>query len=55
VVNGLLLWLASYVAGQLSLPFHVSGFVAAVEGALLVAVVTWVLYLVIPDKYDGKR
>jgi putative membrane protein len=55
VVNGLLLWLASYVAGQLKLPFHVSGFVAAVEGALLVAVVTWVLYLVIPDKYDGKR
>jgi putative membrane protein len=55
VVNGLLLWLASYVAGQLKLPFHVSGFVAAVEGALLVAVVTWVLYLVIPDKYDGKH
>jgi putative membrane protein len=55
VVNGLLLWLASYLAGQLKLPFHVNGFVAAVEGALIVAVVTWVLYLVIPDKYDGKR
>jgi putative membrane protein len=55
VVNGLLLWLASYVAGQLNLPFHVNGFVAAVEGALIVAVVSWVLHLVIPDKWDGKR
>ena len=50
VVNGLLLWLASYIAGKLSLPFHVTGFVAAVEGALIVAVVSWVLHLVIGDK-----
>jgi putative membrane protein len=49
VVNGLLLWLASYVAGQLKLPFHVTGFVAAVEGALIVGVVTWVLHLVLGD------
>ena len=55
VVNGLLLWLASYVAGQLQLPFHVTGFVAAVEGALIVAVVTWVLHLIIPDKWDDRR
>jgi putative membrane protein len=50
VVNGLLLWLASYVAGKLSLPFHVTGFVAAVEGALIVGVVTWVLHLVLRDE-----
>ena len=55
VVNGLLLWLASYVAGQFTLPFHVNGFAAAVEGALIVAVVSWVLHLVIPDRWDGKR
>jgi putative membrane protein len=55
IVNGLLLWLASYVAGQLKLPFHVTGFVAAVEGALIVAVVSWVLHLVIPDRWDGRR
>lgn len=51
VVNGLLLWLASYVAGQLKLPFHVTGFVAAVEGALIVGVVTWVLHLVLGDEH----
>jgi putative membrane protein len=55
VVNGLLLWLASWVAGQLKLPFHVTGFVAAVVGALIIAVVSWVLHLVICDRWDGKR
>jgi len=50
VVNGLLLWLASWVAGQLKLPFHVAGFVAAIEGALIVAVVSWVLHLVLGDE-----
>jgi putative membrane protein len=50
VVNGLLLWLASYVAGDLTLPFHVTGFVAGVEGALIVGVVSWVLHLVLRDE-----
>jgi putative membrane protein len=49
VVNGLLLLLASYVAGRLKLPFHVTGFVAAVEGALIVGVVAWGLHLVLGD------
>ncbi len=50
VVNGLLLWLASYVAGQLKLPFHITGFVAAVEGALIVGVLSWVLHLLLGDR-----
>jgi putative membrane protein len=49
IVNGLLLWLVSYVAGDLSLPFHITGFVPAVEGALIVGVVSWVLHLVVGD------
>lgn len=53
VVNGLLLWLTSFIAGGLSLPFHVTGFVAAVEGALIVAVVSWVLHLVLGDERHG--
>ena len=49
VVNGLLLWLTSYIAyDKLHEPFHVTGFTAAVEGALIVGVVTWVLHLIIP-------
>lgn len=50
VVNGLLLWLTSYIAGRLSLPFHITGFWAAVEGAIIVGVVSWVLHLIIPDE-----
>lgn len=50
VVNGLLLWLASYIAGKLSLPFHITGFVAAVEGALIVGVVSWLLHLILGDE-----
>ena len=54
VVNGLLLWLTSYIAyDRLHEPFHVTGFVAAVEGALVVAVVSFIAHLVIPD--DGDR
>jgi putative membrane protein len=50
VVNGLLLWLTSYIAyDKLHEPFHITGFVAALEGALIVGVVTWVLHLIIGD------
>ena len=49
VVNGLLLWLVSYLAGDLKLPFHITGFVAAVEGALIVGIVSWGLHLILGD------
>jgi putative membrane protein len=49
VVNGLLLWLASWVAGQLSLPFHITGFWAAFFGAIIVGVVSWLLGILIRD------
>jgi putative membrane protein len=52
IVNGLLLWLASYIAGQLTLPFHITGFIAAVEGALIVGVVSWLLHLILGDERD---
>ena len=40
VVNGLLLWLTSWVAGKLSLPFHITGFWAAFWGAIIVGLVS---------------
>jgi len=51
VVNGLLFWLASWVAGKLSLGFHIKGFVPAVLGALLVGIIGWVLSLIV-DRDD---
>jgi putative membrane protein len=54
VVNGALLLLTSYIAyNKLHEPFHVLDFKAAVLGALIVAVISWVAHLVIPD--DGDR
>jgi putative membrane protein len=50
VVNGLLLWLTSWIAyDKLHEPFHVTGFVAALEGALIVGIVSWVLHLILGD------
>jgi len=54
VVNGLLFWLTSYVAGKLSVPFHVSGFDPAVLGALFVGVVSWLLSLIL-DRKDLQK
>ena len=50
VVNALLQWLASVVAGWLKLPFHITGFVPAFLGALIISVVTWLLSALIPDR-----
>jgi len=50
VVNGLLLWLTSVIAGDLTLPFHVAGFWPGFWGAIIVGLVSWVLNLFIRDK-----
>lgn len=50
VVNGLLLWLASWMADKMNLPFHVSGFWAAFWGAIVVGLVSWLLNLFVSDK-----
>jgi len=55
VVNGLLLWLSSWAAGKLSLPFHITGFWAAFWGAIIVGVVGWLLGLFLDDRKDSRR
>jgi putative membrane protein len=55
VVNGLLFMLASWIAGQINLPFTVDNFwPSAVLGALIVGVVSWLIGIVVPDKAQGK-
>jgi putative membrane protein len=52
VVNGLLFLLTSWIADQLTLPFHVDNFwPTAVLGALIVAVVSWLIDLAIPKRF----
>src|SRR5487761_123813 len=51
VVNGALLYLTSYIVyDKLHQPFHVTTFLGAVEGALIVGVVTWVAHLILRDE-----
>ena len=54
VVNGLLLWLSSWVAGKLTLPFHITGFWPAFWGAIIVGVVGWLLNTLLDDKDNGR-
>jgi putative membrane protein len=54
VVNGLLFWFTSWVSGQLGLPFHVTGFWPAFFGAIVVAVVSFVLTIPLHLKVVGK-
>ncbi|WP_329176997.1 MULTISPECIES: phage holin family protein [unclassified Streptomyces] len=49
VVNALMLLLTSWLAGKLSLDFHVEGFWTAVVGALIISIVSWALHVVLPD------
>lgn len=50
VVNALLFLLTGWLADELSLPFEVDGFWPAFWGAIVVAVVSWLITLVLPDR-----
>ena len=50
VVNALLLWLTSWVAGKLNLPFHITGFWPAFWGAIIIGVISWLLSITLGDK-----
>src|ERR1700735_3415711 len=54
VVNGLLLWLCSWIAGKLSVPFHITGFWPAFWGAIIVGLVGWRLHLIFDDRQPAS-
>ncbi|GAA1005977.1 hypothetical protein Aple_040720 [Acrocarpospora pleiomorpha] len=47
VVNAGLLYLTSWIAGKIDLPFHVDGFWAAFWGAIIIGIVSWLLDLIL--------
>ncbi len=49
VVNGALLWLTGWIAGKFNIGFTVETFWAAVFGAVVIAVVNWLLNLLLRD------
>ncbi|MEV4627408.1 phage holin family protein [Micromonospora sp. NPDC049523] len=54
VVNALLFLLTDWIAGEFDLPFHVNGFWAAFWGAIVVAVVSWLISVFVPDRFDRR-
>lgn len=54
VVNALLFLLVGYLADIVGLPFVVEDFWAAFWGAIIVAIVGFVLHLLIPDRLDER-
>ncbi|MEH0970077.1 phage holin family protein [Micromonospora sp. CPCC 205546] len=54
VVNALLFLLTDRIARALDLPFHVDGFWAAFWGAIVMAVATWLISVVVPDRWEGR-
>jgi putative membrane protein len=54
VVNALLFLLTDWIARGLDLPFRVDGFWAAFWGAIVMAVVSWLISVVVPDSLEGR-
>lgn len=54
VINALLFWFTSWLSGQIGLPFHVSGFWPAFFGAIVVAVVGFVLAIPLHLRHVAK-
>ena len=54
VVNALLFLLTDWIAGLFDLPFRVDGFWPAFWGAIVMAVVSWLISIVVPDRSDER-
>jgi putative membrane protein len=54
VVNALLFLLTDQIARALDLPFDVEGFWAAFWGAIVMAVATWLISVVVPDRWEER-
>jgi putative membrane protein len=52
VLNALMLLLTEWIAEQFDLAFQVDGFWPALLGALIITVVSFLINVVLPDKYE---
>jgi putative membrane protein len=54
VVNALMLLLTAWIGDQFDLAFEVDGFWSALLGALVISVVTFLLNVLLPDRFEGR-
>jgi putative membrane protein len=52
VLNALMLLLTEWIAEQFDLAFQVDGFWSALLGALIITIVSFLINIVVPDKYE---
>jgi putative membrane protein len=52
VLNALMLLLTEWIAEQFDLAFQVDGFWSALLGALIITVVSFLINIVVPDRYE---
>jgi putative membrane protein len=52
VLNALMLLLTEWIAEQFDLAFQVDGFWSALLGALVITIVSFLINIVLPDKYE---
>lgn len=55
IINGLMLWLASWIGSQFDVGFLVKDFWSALLGAVVISVVSFVLSLVLQPDEDRRR
>ncbi|MBA3528403.1 MAG: phage holin family protein [Propionibacteriaceae bacterium] len=55
VINACMLLLTSWIAGKVTLGWHVNGFWTAVFGAIIVSVVSFLLNAFLPDADERRR
>jgi putative membrane protein len=55
LVNALMLWLTSWLAGVVGLDFHVHGFWTAVFGAIVISIVSWIVGLALPGDTKSRH
>src|SRR4029453_12302979 len=54
IVAALMVLLTAWIADQFDLAFEVDGFWSALLGALVISVVTFVLNVLLPDRFEGR-
>jgi putative membrane protein len=55
VINAVMLYVTSWVAGELGYSFRIADFTAALIGSLVISVVSYVLSLLLTDGDDRKK
>ena len=55
VINALMLWLSSWIAGQVGVGFSVDGLWPALLGSLIITVVSFFLSIIFRDKDDKRK